>query len=565
MSNPNQLGGIIHTYQQYDPVNFPSPRAEAPDLATPAMEHLLQYGSTRELTEEELANAIHLDPSQIAGLGPTLESLRAMLEERKRKILETYETTKAQERASRAFKDASRNAQPPKHLETRFRKAITEQQLYDLEKLYYAAGDDRSPFAGQIVQLIERLGDQYQIEQMASKYAFTGRQKMTIDEALAIKQELEEIDKLLEQLKEAAKNAQVGIIDMELLEQFANANDLQNLRQMMEQVNEYMRQQMEQQGIAKDAKGLQLTPKAFRLFQSRLLSTIFAQLQESKTGKHEAVTGEGSIEIERTKDYEFGDSITQMDIPATMINALLREGPGTPVRIRMNDIVIHKTRNNPKCATVVLCDMSGSMRHDGLYVSVKRMALGLDGLIRKEYPGDFLQFIEMSTFAKPRRTSEVPQMMYKPVTIYDPIVRLRADMSDPEITESQIPPHFTNIQHAMQLGRKFLMTQDTPNRQMILITDGLPTAHFEGEMLYMLYPPDARTEEATMREARLCAKQNITLNIFLLQNWNQTSEDVKFAYRMAEATKGRVIFTAGKELDRFVVWDYIKRKKSIVT
>lgn len=565
MSNPNQLGGIIHTYQQYDPVNFPSPRAEAPDLATPAMEHLLQYGSTRELTEEELANAIHLDPSQIAGLGPTLESLRAMLEERKRKILETYETTKAQERASRAFKDASRNAQPPKHLETRFRKAITEQQLYDLEKLYYAAGDDRSPFAGQIVQLIERLGDQYQIEQMASKYAFTGRQKMTIDEALAIKQELEEIDKLLEQLKEAAKNAQVGIIDMELLEQFANANDLQNLRQMMEQVNEYMRQQMEQQGIAKDAKGLQLTPKAFRLFQSRLLSTIFAQLQESKTGKHEAVTGEGSIEIERTKDYEFGDSITQMDIPATMINALLREGPGTPVRIRMNDIVIHKTRNNPKCATVVLCDMSGSMRHDGLYVSVKRMALGLDGLIRKEYPGDFLQFIEMSTFAKPRRTSEVPQMMYKPVTIYDPIVRLRADMSDPEITESQIPPHFTNIQHAMQLGRKFLMTQDTPNRQMILITDGLPTAHFEGEMLYMLYPPDARTEEVTMREARLCAKESITLNIFLLQNWNQTSEDVKFAYRMAEATKGRVIFTAGKELDRFVVWDYIKRKKSIVT
>jgi len=565
MSNPNQLGGIIHTYQQYDPVNFPSPRTEAPDLATPAMEHLLQYGSTRELTEEELANAIHLDPSQIAGLGPTLESLRAMLEERKRKILETYETTKAQERASRAFKDASRNAQPPKHLETRFRKAITEQQLYDLEKLYYAAGDDRSPFAGQIVQLIERLGDQYQIEQMASKYAFTGRQKMTIDEALAIKQELEEIDKLLEQLKEAAKNAQVGIIDMELLEQFANANDLQNLRQMMEQVNEYMRQQMEQQGIAKDAKGLQLTPKAFRLFQSRLLSTIFAQLQESKTGKHEAVTGEGSIEIERTKDYEFGDSITQMDIPATMINALLREGPGTPVRIRMNDIVIHKTRNNPKCATVVLCDMSGSMRHDGLYVSVKRMALGLDGLIRKEYPGDFLQFIEMSTFAKPRRTSEVPQMMYKPVTIYDPIVRLRADMSDPEITESQIPPHFTNIQHAMQLGRKFLMTQDTPNRQMILITDGLPTAHFEGEMLYMLYPPDARTEEVTMREARLCAKENITLNIFLLQNWNQTSEDVKFAYRMAEATKGRVIFTAGKELDRFVVWDYIKRKKSIVT
>lgn len=565
MSNPNQLGGIIHTYQQYDPVNFPSPRAEAPDLATPAMEHLLEYGSMRELTEEELANAIQLDPSQIAGLGPTLESLRAMLEERKRKILETYETKTAQEKAQRAFKDASRKATPPKHLEKRFRKAVDEQQLYDLENLYFAAENDQSPFAGQIVQLTERLGDQYQIEQMASKYAFIGREKLSIEKALEIKQELEEIDKLLEQLKEAQKNAKVGIIDMQLLEQFADANDLQGLRQMMEQVNEYMRQQMEQQGITKDAKGLSLTPKAMRLFQSRLLSTIFADIQESKTGRHDAVTGEGAIEIERTKDYEFGDPITQMDIPATMINALLRQGQGTPVRIGMGDIVIHKTRNNPKCATVVLCDMSGSMRYDGLYVNVKRMALGLDGLIRKEYPGDFLQFIEMCTFAKPRRTSEVPQMMYHPVTIYDPVVRLRADMSDPDISESQIPHHFTNIQHAMQLGRRFLMTQDTPNRQMILITDGLPTAHFENEMLYMLYPPDARTEEATMREAMLCARENITLNIFLLQNWNQTREDVKFAYRMAEATKGRVIFTAGKELDRFVVWDYIKRKKSIVS
>jgi uncharacterized protein with von Willebrand factor type A (vWA) domain len=84
-------------------------------------------------------------------------------------------------------------------------------------------------------------------------------------------------------------------------------------------------------------------------------------------------------------------------------------------------------------------------------------------------------------------------------------------------------------------------------------------------MLYMLYPPDARTEDATMREARMCAKENITLNIFLLQNWNQTREDVKFAYKMAETTKGRVAFTAGKDLDRFVLWDYIKRKKSIIS
>jgi uncharacterized protein with von Willebrand factor type A (vWA) domain len=235
-----------------------------------------------------------------------------------------------------------------------------------------------------------------------------------------------------------------------------------------------------------------------------------------------------------------------------------------PIRLKPEDIEIHQTRNYPKCATTVLLDMSGSMRYDHQYVNVKRMGLALDGLIRSEYPGDFLQFIEMFTFAKPRHVSEIPNLMPKPVTIYDPWVRLKADMADPEISELQLPPHFTNIQHAMQLGRRYLSAQDTPNRQMVIITDGLPTAHFEGSVLFLLYPPDPRTEKATMREAMLCAKEGITINIFLLQTWNQSEEDVRFAYRMAEATKGRVIFTAGRDLDRFVVWDYIKMRRSIV-
>ena len=112
--------------------------------------------------------------------------------------------------------------------------------------------------------------------------------------------------------------------------------------------------------------------------------------------------GEGAVELQQTKPYEFGDSITQMDIPASLINAMLRDGAQVPVRMKGDDIVIHRTRNTPKCATAVLMDMSGSMRYGGQYVNVKRMALALEGLIRREYPGDFLQFIEMFTFAKPR-------------------------------------------------------------------------------------------------------------------------------------------------------------------
>jgi uncharacterized protein with von Willebrand factor type A (vWA) domain len=531
------------------------------------MNHVLTFGDTDEFTAEQLANAIHLDASQIAGLGPSLSALKQMLVERKRKILETYETRAVQKTAARAFRDAAQQLKAPANLRKEFEKALREEQLADLEALYFRASDDSSPFARGLVGLVERLGEKYQVDELAGKYEFTGRQKMSVPTALEVKEELETIEMLLKQLEEARKTAQLAIIDMEELQKFAEPGDVDALRALQQQVEDFIREQAEKQGLEGDGRGkYRLTPRALRLFQSRVLTQIFSELQASRTGRHpDAVTGEGAVEAPKTKPYEFGDSVSQMDIPASMVNALLRSGPGLPVRMRPDDILIHHTRVNPKAATCVLLDMSGSMRYDGQYVNVKRMGLALDGLIRTEYPGDYLQFIEMFTFAKPRHVSEVAALMPKPVTIYNPVVRLKADMSNPNVSEFAIPHHFTNIQHALQTARQCLVNQNTPNRQAVLITDGLPTAHFEGSTVFMLYPPDPRTESATMREALMCAREGITINIFLLSNWNQSQEDVQFAYRMARATKGRVVFTAGRDLDRFVIWDYIKRRKQIIS
>jgi uncharacterized protein with von Willebrand factor type A (vWA) domain len=567
MSNRDRLGGIIHTYQKFDPVEFPSPTAPPPDMVSPAFEHLLHYGNMRRLTEEELARAIHIDPRQIRGLGPSLEALMEMLRQRKKKILETYETDQVQDQARRNFREQADQMKPPGKIAKAFQQAVREEQLYDLENLWYRSGDEHGPFARQLLQLTERLGEKYQVDELAAKYEFTGDKPMTVEQALAIKEELEMIDKLLKQLEEAMKTAQIGVIDLEELAQFAEPGDIEQLGELQQQVQEYLRQMAEQQGLEEAERGgFQMTPKAYRLFQSKLLTRIFEQLQASRSGRHQGpVVGEGATEVQHTRPYEFGDSVTHMDIPASFTNALLRNGPGLPVRMKAEDIVVHPTRNNPKCASAVLLDMSGSMRYEGQYVNVKRMGLALDGLIRREYPGDFLQFIEMYTFAKPRHISEIAALMPKPVTIYDPWVALKADMSDPDITEMMIPPHFTNIQHGLRLARKFLAAQDTPNRQIMLITDGLPTAHFEGETLFLLYPPNAKTENATLREAQLCAREGITINIFLLASWNQTPEDVQFAYKVAESTKGRVFFTAGRELDRYVVWDYIARRKQIIS
>jgi uncharacterized protein with von Willebrand factor type A (vWA) domain len=265
-----------------------------------------------------------------------------------------------------------------------------------------------------------------------------------------------------------------------------------------------------------------------------------------------------------TKPYEFGDSITQLDIPQTMINAMIRGGTEMPLRLKNEDMVIHHTRNNPKCATVIIMDMSGSMRYDGQYINVKRMALAMDGLIRSEYPGDYLGFIEMYTFAKVRQPGEVASMMPKPVTIFSPVVQLKYDMGRPEASEHMVHQHFTNIQHALSLARRLLANQSTPNRQIVLITDGLPTAHFEDQMLYMLYPPHPVTEQATLREGLRCREEGIVLNMFMIPSWSQSSEDVQFAQRLTQQTGGRVFFNTGADLDRFIVWDYVKRKREIL-
>ncbi len=568
MSRKSKLGGVVHTYQKYDPAKFPSPTQPPPtDLLSHAFEHALQYGQYRELTEEELARAIHLDPSQLANLGPSIEYLRQLLEERKRKILETYEADSVEKQARKIFNKKSQSLKPPRQFRDMYQSAVNGRQIYLLERLYFEIGDDTDRFSAQLVGLMEDLGNFYQMEELNSKYQFTGDQSMTIPKALEIKEELEKIDELLKQLDEAAKTAQIGVIDMESLSEFVSTEDMSSLEALREQIENIVRELAERQGLDRDPKtgAFQLTPQAYKIFQGKLLERIFSNLQAGRSGRHAGrVVGEGSVELPQTKAYEFGDSLANMDTTQTVINAMLRDPGGASVQLKHDDIEIHRTRNSPKCATVVIMDMSGSMRHEGQYINVKRMALALQGLITREYPGDFLRFIEMYTFAKVTPPGEIVRLMPKMVTVYDPVVRLRADMSREDISESQIHPHFTNIQHALRMARQNLASVDTPNKQIILITDGLPTAHFEDSTLFMMYPPDGRTERATLREGAKCQREGIVINMFLVPSWSQSEEDIRFAYRLAESTRGRVFFTAGKDLDRFVVWDYIDRKREIL-
>jgi uncharacterized protein with von Willebrand factor type A (vWA) domain len=572
--SPQPLGGAFHTYLGFDAVRFGTAMpTDAGGAARGAFEHLMATGSMRRFTDEELADAVRIDPSQIQGLGPSIESLIELLEARKAKILATFDPAPAAAQAAEAFRKSADRAVPDdgSELQRRLAYAIKQGQLRDLERLWYRLPEGSAPQRALTIAL-ERLRERFQIDGMRSRHAFTGREALSVERALEVADELERIEQLLEQLREALKNAKPAIIDLDALSEFAPQEQVDSMRDLQRRVNELLERMAEEAGLSRTPDGgWSVSPKAMRLYQRSLLATIFGDLQAARSGRHEGVTSsDGAVELPATRPWEFGDSPSAMDLPQTLLNAMVREAsagsraPGQPVRLRGEDMVVHRTRQQPRCATAVILDMSGSMRHGGQYVQAKRMALALDGLIRSEYPGDFLQFIEMYTVARLRAPGDIAGIMPKPVTIHQPVVRLRADMSDPGITEMDLPLHFTNIQRSLQLARQWLGGRPTPNRQVMLITDGLPTAHFEGSQLLMLYPPDPRTERETMREAARCAEAGITINVFLLPSWSQTDDDVQFAHRMAEGTGGRVFFVAGKELDRFVVWDYVKRRRSII-
>jgi len=144
---------------------------------------------------------------------------------------------------------------------------------------------------------------------------------------------------------------------MEALGRFAESDQMEGLEQMRRQVDELLRQVAEQQGLREQDGRISITPKAFKIFQSKLLDQIFADLQAARTGRHSVnITGDGAVEMQRTRPYEFGDSPANMDIPATLINAMLRDpeaAKASKLRLRPEDIEIHLTRNTPKCATAV--------------------------------------------------------------------------------------------------------------------------------------------------------------------------------------------------------------------
>ena len=282
--------------------------------------------------------------------------------------------------------------------------------------------------------------------------------------------------------------------------------------------------------VNRTARGLELTPRAVRRIGEKALEDIFASLRQQGLGEHDTTKrGMGGELVETSRPWQFGDPFA-LDLPRTVMNNVLRHGPGAPVRLDPDSFEVQDRESRTSTATVLLIDMSRSMLNNGCWDAAKRSALALDTLIRNKYPRDMLELVGFSATASPLRMVDLPTLEWNEYTFG------------------------TNLQHALELAREKLRPERGRNRQVIVITDGEPTAHIEHGYPVFNYPTTPETYEATIREVIRCTREDITINTFLLES---TPRMRAFIDDLMRVNRGRVIAVDPDHLGNYVLRDFL--------
>jgi uncharacterized protein with von Willebrand factor type A (vWA) domain len=330
-----------------------------------------------------------------------------------------------------------------------------------------------------------------------------------------------------------------------------------------EDQNELLEQLLQEGMMDKDGKGkLRLTPRAVSKMQRKALLEVFSNLKQGQREGHEKLTpGAGSEKTDGNKPYQFGDPVSDLDFHGTLRNALARHGlpdKNTPgIKFDDRDFEVGLREGTATCSTVVLLDMSGSMMRYGRFLSAKKVAMAMQALIRSRFPQDTIDFVGFYSGAKVIPEAMLPLVMPKPVTIYDYQVRLKVPFDKLD----KAPQHFTNLHMGLQMARRILRKRGGENRQMFIITDGQPTAHVEGDSVFLLYPPDKRSTVATLKEAVLAANEGCRLATFALIEDYYGMDWVSFVDQLTRLTKGVAFYTSSGELANCIMESYLSGRK----
>jgi uncharacterized protein with von Willebrand factor type A (vWA) domain len=292
---------------------------------------------------------------------------------------------------------------------------------------------------------------------------------------------------------------------------------------------------LEKAGLVSRKEGrLEVTPRGARKMGERALVRVFEQLRRDREGTHEARVPGGQAEpTGATRPWRFGDA-GQIDVQRSVFNAVVRGGsaPGEALRLVPDDFELVEAEERTESATALLLDLSFSMPLRGHFVHAKKMALALHALIEGRYPHDRLYMIGFSDYARRMEPQDLTAAGWERV-------------------------YGTNMQHAFALAGRLLAQHPRASRQVIMVTDGEPTAHLEGEEAFFSWPPVPTTIRLTLAEAMKLAKAGVTMNVFMLE---ESEGLISFMERLARMTKGRVFLMDDEKLGDFVLRDYVARR-----
>jgi len=368
------------------------------------------------------------------------------------------------------------------------------------------------------------------IDEMAQRYPFRGDEQVGLDEAMRLMEEMQKLDALEQELRATRSLEDLAKLSPEDVAKVAGeeaARDLERLQEIAKRLKDagYL------EGEDDDLK---LTARAIRKIADKSLRDIFSRLKRDRFGGHQMDRrGAGGDQTDESKAYEFGDPFL-LDLKETVMRAVGRLGPGTPVRLVPDDFTVIRTEQRTQAATVVMLDMSRSMLNNGYFLPAKKVALALSALIRSQFPRDALYIVGFSLYAREFTTQQLPTLSWSEWNMG------------------------TNMHAGFMLSRRLLARHAGGNRQILMVTDGEPTAYLEGEVADFSYPPTRRTVEETLKEVQRCTRERITINTFMLE---RSPWLTSFVEQMARINRGRAFFATPDRLGEYLVVDYVSARR----
>ena len=526
---PDDLAGMVREMQNYD---FQSQDAQNrfDDLMEKLKNQLMQQ------MVDQMSDAMqNMKPEDMARMKDMMSALNDMIEKRDRgedpgfeKFMEEFGDffPENPETLDELLEQMAKRMQQMQAM----MNSMTPEQRQQLQELsQQMLGDMDLEFEMQ--RLSQNLQSLYPQQGWNQSYDFNGQDQMGMQQAMDAMAELGELQQMEGMLRQATNPAQLAEVDIEKVRNSLGEEAANSLEKLAE-----LTKMLEDAGLVNRKEGkLELTPRGLRAIGNNSLKELFSNLSKDKFGQHKMnKDGSGHERSYNSKQYEFGDPF-RLDLNQTIRNALRRQGSGTPVRLTPEDFEIEQTEHNTRAATVLMIDLSMSMPMRGNFVPAKKVAMALHSLMSSQFPRDFLGLVGFSETAHLLTHEQLPEVSW--------------DLA-----------YGTNMQHGLKLARQMLGRQ-TGTKQIIMITDGEPTAHItQSGQVFFNYPPVRETLESTLREVVRCTKDNIRINTFVL---DATSSLRHFIEQMTQINHGRAFFTDPDNLGSYVLVDFLENRRKM--